>query len=196
MDSKPTILKKIEFHPLTYDRWPDFELLFGEKGACGGCWCMWWRLRRSEFEELKGDGNKQMMENLIQSGEIPGIIAYYNNRPVGWCSVSPRERFSALERSRILKRIDEKPVWSIVCFFIAKPYRKNGLTRELLNFAIKYCTEQGAKIIEGYPIQPEKSNTPDVFAWTGFASAFQKVGFKEVARRSQTRPIMRYEIEK
>ena len=89
------------------------------------------------------------------------VIAYYNNRPVGWCSVSPRERFSALERSRILKRIDEKPVGSIVCFFIAKPYRKNGLTRELLNFAIKYCTEQGAKIIEGYPIQPKKSNTPD-----------------------------------
>ena len=122
MDNKNAILKKIEFHPLTYERWPDFELLFGEKGACGGCWCMWWRLKRSEFEKQKGKGNKQMMKKLIKSGEIPGIIAYYDNQPVGWCSISPRERFYALERSRILKRIDDKPVWSVVCFFIAKPY--------------------------------------------------------------------------
>lgn len=157
---------------------------------------MWWRMKRSEFEEFKGDGNKQMMKNLVKSGEIPGIIAYYNSQPVGWCSLAPRERFSALERSRILKRIDKKPVWSIVCFFIAKPYRKIGLTKELLNFAIRYCAEQGAEIIEGYPVQPKKSNMPDVFAWTGFVSAFQKAGFKEAVRRSKTRPIMRYEIEK
>ena len=196
MDKNSVILRKIEFHPLTLERWPDFELLFGEKGACGGCWCMWWRLKSSEFKELKGNGNKQMMKNLIISGEVPGIIAYYNKLPVGWCSVSPREQFSALERSRVLKRIDEKPVWSVVCFFIAKPYRKIGLTRELLNFIIKYCAGQGAKIIEGYPVQPRKSEVPGVFAFTGFASAFQKAGFKEVARRSETRPIMRYEIEK
>jgi GNAT superfamily N-acetyltransferase len=196
MKNKTSILGEMEFYPLTYDKWPDFELLFGEKGACGGCWCMWWRLKRSEFEQLKGNGNKQMMKNLIKSDEIPGIIALHNNRPAGWCSVAPREQFPALERSRILKRVDEKPVWSVVCFFIAKPYRKIGLTRELLNYAIKYCTEQGAKIIEGYPVQPKKSHMPDVFAYTGLASAFQKAGFKEVARRSETRPVMRYEIGK
>jgi len=196
MDNKKAILKKIEFHPLTYERWSDFELLFGDKGACGGCWCMWWRLKRSDFERQKGSGNKQIMKKLIKSGEIPGIIAYYDNQPIGWCSVSPREQFSTLERSRILKRVDDKPVWSVVCFFIAKPYRKIGLTKGFLSFVIKYCKERGVKIIEGYPIQPKKSEIPDVFVWTGFASAFQKVGFKEVARRSETRPIMRYEIEK
>ncbi len=192
MNNKKEILKSLEFYPLTYDRWDDFELLFGKNGACGGCWCMWWRLKRSDFEKQKGDRNKELMKELIQAGEIPGIIAYHNNQPVGWCSVAPREQFSALERSRILKRIDDQPVWSIVCFFIAKPYRKIGLSAELLNFVIGYCIKQGAKIIEGYPHLPKKSEMPDVFAWTGFASAFIKVGFKEVARRSESRPIMRY----
>ena len=185
---------QLEFHPLTPDRWNDFELLFGEKGACGGCWCMFWRLKRTEFDKGKGEENKQSMYQIVQSGEIPGILAYYDNQPVGWCSVAPREHFPALDRSRVLKRVDEKPVWSVACFFIAKPFRKNGMTVELLKYAHQYVKKQGANIIEGYPIQPKKSNTPDVFAWTGFATAFQKAGFKEVARRSETRPIMRIQV--
>ena len=186
--------QKIEFHPLTPERWPDFENLFGAKGACGGCWCMWWRLKRSEFERQKGDGNKHLMHELVQSGQITGILAYSNGEPIGWCSVSPREQFVSLESSRILKRVDDQPVWSVVCFFIAKPYRKSGLTGHLLKYVIAYCAQQGAKIIEGYPIEPKKSSMPDVFAWTGFVSAFKKADFREVARRSETRPIMRYEI--
>jgi len=195
MDINKEILEKLDFHPLTYDRWSDFEYLFGEKGACGGCWCMLWRLKHKEFEEQKGDGNKMMMRELIRSGEVPGIIAYYKGKAVGWCSVSPRERFSALDRSRILKPIDDKPVWSVVCFYIEKRYRKIGLSGELLSYVINYCRKQGAQIIEGYPVEPKKDYTADVFAWTGLVSAFTNAGFKEVARRSATRPIMRYEIE-
>jgi len=193
MDTIKTTSNKLVFHPLTKDRWSDFELLFGKRGACGGCWCMFWRLKRSEFNEQKGEGNKQSMFQIVQSGEVPGIIAYIDNQPVGWCSVAPREQFSALDRSRIFKRVDEKPVWSVTCFFIAKPFRKSGLTVELLKYAIQYCRERGAAIIEGYPVQPKQASMPDVFAWNGFVSAFQKAGFTEVARRSETRPIMRFE---
>jgi len=193
--NKKEILKKIKFHPLTIKRWHDFELLFGEKGACGGCWCMWWKLTRSEFEKKKGSANKQAMLKIVKSGEIPGILAYFKNQPIAWCAVAPREKYPRLERSRVLKCVDEKPVWSIVCFFIAPQYRRLRMTIELLKFVIMYCKKQGAKIIEGYPVQPKKQNIPAVFAWTGFASAFQKAGFKEVARRSPTRPIMRFEIK-
>ena len=100
--------KSFTFHPLTQDRWDDFEILFGEKGACGGCWCMWWRLKLSDFEKQKGEGNQEAMKSLVTSGTIPGILAYDHKDPVGWCSVGPREQFSRLERSRILKRIDDK----------------------------------------------------------------------------------------
>ena len=188
------VVNNLEIHPLTEARWPDFETLFGEKGACGGCWCMWWRLKRPEFEKQKGQGNKENMRQIVQAGEIPGIIAYHDQKPIAWCSVSPRETYPTLNRSRILKPVDQKPVWSIVCFFIAKPYRKMGITAKLLKYVIEYCGEKGARILEGYPIEPKKPNMPDLFAWTGFVSAFREVGFKEVARRSETRPIMRYEL--
>ena len=184
----------LSFHPLTIDKWSDFETLFGVRGACGGCWCMWWRLRRSEYEKQKHEGNKKAMRSLVKTGNIPGILAYENDKPIAWCSVAPREQFSVLSRSRILKPIDEKPVWSIVCFFVNKAHRRQGITIQLLRAVIEFVKSEGGEIIEGYPVEPKKASMPDVFAYTGLRSAFQQAGFKEVARRSETRPIMRYFI--
>jgi GNAT superfamily N-acetyltransferase len=184
-------MTKLEFHPLTIDRWRDFEELFGERGACGGCWCMWWRLKRSEFERQKGDPNKRAMRQIVRNGEVPGVIAYESSEPVGWCSVAPRGRFPALERSRILERIDGAPVWSVVCFFIKKSRRDCGISVRLLQAAVEYVREHGGEILEGYPVEPKKDRVPSAFAWTGLASAFRRAGFVEVARRSETRPIMR-----
>jgi GNAT superfamily N-acetyltransferase len=191
MAGKRTSRPKLEVHPLTPDRWADFEALFGRRGACGGCWCMWWRLRRSQFEKQKGAGNKRAMKRIVNDGEIPGLLAYVRGEPVAWCSVAPRETYPVLSRSRILKPIDDKPVWSVVCFFIAKAHRRTGLSVRLLEAVTKYARKNGAKILEGYPVAPKKDRTPDAFAWTGLASAFKKAGFTEVARRSETRPIMR-----
>ena len=186
---------ELECHPLIVDRWSDFERLFGERGACGGCWCMWWRLSHSEYERQKGDGNRSAMRTVVDSGEVPGILAYIQGEPVGWCSVAPRERFSRLTRSRVLKPIDEKPVWSIVCLFVDKRRRNRGLSVKLLRAAIEYVQEQGGEVLEGYPVEPRKDRMPDVFAATGLASAFRQAGFVECARRSPTRPIMRYVID-
>jgi len=182
---------KFTFSPVTKDQWGDFERLFGQRGACGGCWCMWWRLPRKEYNLQKGDGNKKAMKKIILSNEIPGIIAFSGEEPVAWCSVAPREKYPALERSRVLKKVDDQTVWSIVCFYISKPYRNKGISIKLLEEAKRFCKSQGAKILEGYPIDPKKNKMPDIFAWTGFKSAFEKAGFREVARRSDTRPIMR-----
>jgi GNAT superfamily N-acetyltransferase len=184
----------LEFHPLTKQQWPDFEALFGEKGACGGCWCMLWRLTRQAFEQQKGEANRQAMHTIVASGEIPGLLAYSKKQPVAWCSVAPRENFPALERSRVLKKIDDEPVWSISCFFIQKDFRKQGLSVRILEAAVDYVKCQGGRIVEGYPVEPKKGKTADVFAWTGLASFFNKVGFVECARRSGTRPIMRFFI--
>ena len=191
MFNRIEIRSKNSFYTVTKQNWKDFEKLFGERGACGGCWCMYWRLKRKDFEAKKGTGNKRAMKKLIDSGVIPGILAFNNSEPVGWCSVAPRDDFLVLENSRILKRIDDKPVWSVACLFIKKNYRNRGLSVQLLRAAKKYVKEQGGRILEGYPIEPKKDKMPDAFAWTGLASAFLKAGFKEQVRRSETRPVMR-----
>lgn len=187
---------KLEFHPVTPKRWRDLEKLFGERGACGGCWCMCWRLKRSQFEKQKGAGNKKALKKIVAAGEVPGLLAYAGREPVGWCSVAPREAFPVLENSRILKRVDDQPVWSASCFFVARPYRRQGLSVKLLRAAVTYAKKKGARMVEGYPVEPKKSPMPDVFAWTGLADAFRRAGFKEVLRRSPTRPIMRYPARK
>ncbi len=195
---KPALRLRLEFRPVTPDRWHDFEKLFGERGACGGCWCMFPRLKRAEFEKQKGLGNKRAMRKIIASDNVPGILAYDEGEPIGWCSVGPREDYPALERSRVLKRVDEQPVWSIVCFFIARPYRKKGVSLRLLRAAIGYARENGAALLEGYPfdLTGKKSPLPDAFVWTGLVSAYREAGFVEILRRSPTRPIMRYQLKK
>jgi GNAT superfamily N-acetyltransferase len=164
---------------------------------------MYWRLDRKRFSEQKGAKNKAAMKRLVSAGQSPGILAYARTtaskgaarwQPVGWCSVAPRTDFPVLSRSRVLKPIDEREVWSVACLFVAKPFRRRGVTVGLLRAAADYVAGRGGRIVEGYPIDPKKDDMPDVFAWTGLESAFNKAGFKECARRSETRPIMRIEV--
>ncbi|MDI7277360.1 MAG: GNAT family N-acetyltransferase [Anaerolineae bacterium] len=181
----------LEFHPLSGERWPDLEALFGPNGASGGCWCMWWRLPRAEFDRQKGEGNRQLLKALADSGHAPGILAYAGGRPVGWCSIGPREEFVTLERSRVLARVDDEPVWSVVCFYVARGFRRQGIMAGLLGAAVAFARARGATIVEGYPIAPA-GPLSSFSAYTGLASTFARAGFVEVARRSATRPIMRY----
>jgi len=153
---------------------------------------MYWRLTRSQYEEQHGELNRLNMKALVDTGNIPGILAYTGAEPVGWCSVAPREEFSTLARSRVLKPVDEQPVWSVVCFFVARTHRRKGLTVELLKAAVDFARSNGARIVEGYPVEPKEGKAPDVFVYTGLSSAFKQAGFIEVLRRSETRPIMRF----
>lgn len=181
---------KFSFQPLTSKNWKDFELLFGPKGACEGCWCMSWRLRAADYKRMRGDENKKAIKNLVKKSS-PGIIAYTDGKPAGWCAVAPRNEYLRLENSKVLQPVDDKPVWSVSCFFIAKEFRNKGLSSKLLKAAVDFAFSNGANIIEGYPVEPKKGKMADVFVWTGLSSVFKKAGFKEVARRSETRPIMR-----
>jgi len=187
-------ISNLRFHPLTRERWVDVERLFGERGACGGCWCMYWRLNRSDFMRQRGKINKKALKSLVEADSVPGILAYANGQPVGWCSVSPRETLVRLQNSRVLKPVDDKPVWSVVCFFVAKPFRRKGMSVKLLKAAVEHVRRQGGNIVEGYPFDHQEDRTPDPFVYTGLASAFRQAGFTEVVRRSKNRPIMRYNL--
>lgn len=155
---------------------------------------MWWRLTNAQFESQKGPSNRQALQLLVESGVVPGLLAYDGDGVAGWCSLAPREDFRRLDRSRILKPVDETPVWSIVCFFVDKAYRNRGVSRALLEAAKDWVREMGGDVLEGYPIEPTKDRAPALFVFTGLASAFRSAGFEECARRSPTRPIMRCQL--
>ena len=179
------------FEPLTPGRWQDLEELFGTRGACGGCWCMAWRLAPRVFRAGKGEGNRNALRALVQVGPPPGVLAYVGKAAVGWCAVAPRSEYPRLANSRVLAPVDGRPVWSVSCLFVTQSHRRKGLSALLLRAAAELAFSQGAEIVEGYPTDPGGKDMPAPFVWTGLPSAFAKAGFSEVARRSETRPIMR-----
>ena len=181
----------LEFRPVTASEWPDLQALFGPNGADGGCWCMWWRISRAEFARQAGEGNRRAMEAIIHGGEVPGLLAYHEGRPVGWISVAPRERFPVLDRSRTLRRVDDEPVWSIVCFYVERSWRRNGMSRRLIEAAADYARSNGARILEAYPVDPEHPTVKGDEAFTGLLPTFLKAGFRVAARRSARRVIVR-----
>ncbi len=171
--------------------WESFRAVMGDKGGCGGCWCMLWRLPKKQMDAQMGEDNRLAMKALFESGQISGLIAFVEDNPVGWIHLDDRSAFTRLASSRVLKPVDDKPVWSVACFLIDKRHRRKGLSARLLLGACDLARERGAQILEGYPIDTPKTRYPPVYAWTGFAGAFRRAGFSEVARRSPTRPIMR-----
>ena len=183
----------LTFKLLTTENWDDFVELFGKNGACGGCWCMSFRLKRADFLTLKGEGNKLAMRKLVEH-QFTGLMAYDNNKAVGWCSLSPREQFVRIENSRLLKLVDKKPAWSIPCLFIKKQYRKLGVSVQLLKAVIDYAKRNNIETLEAYPVTPYQDKMPDAFAWTGLLSAYEKAGFKIAAQSSKAKFIVRYEF--
>ncbi len=184
---------KLHFEPVTKDRWDDLAKLFGERGACAGCWCMYWRCSRKEFVAGKGDGNKKAFRKLIKSGQVPGILAYDGAIPIGWCSVAPRETFVRLEKSRSFAPLDDQPVWSVSCLFVNPAYRRAGVSVAMLRAAQDYARSQGGIVIEGYPSITTKK-LPDPWVWTGVLPAYIKAGFKEAKRPSASRAIVRKKL--
>ncbi|MDZ4700527.1 MAG: GNAT family N-acetyltransferase [Rhodothermales bacterium] len=181
----------LAFYPLTSDRWSDLLTLFGDNGACGGCWCMYWRSLRVTYEAGKGDTNRAAFEQLVREGPPPGVLAYSYGVPIGWCAVAPREQLTRLTQSFILHPLDDQPVWSVSCFFVTPGRRKSKVGMALLLAAVDFVKAQGGRIVEGYPVEARHTSMPPAFAWTGFASTFLAAGFTECARRSETRPMMR-----
>lgn len=184
------MLPALRFHPLTPERWKDVVRLFGPRGACAGCWCMWWRLPHAVFQRGKGDRNRRAFRKLVAAGPPPGILAYAGGEPVGWCAVAPRAAYPRLAHSRVLAPVDDAPVWSVTCFFVTRGWRGRGISQALLAAVAAFVRRRGGRLLEGYPIDA-RAKRADVFVYTGLASSFAGARFREVARRSPTRPIVR-----
>ncbi len=183
---------KLDVAPVTPDRWDDLAALFGPRGAWGGCWCMFPILSSREFQAHGSAGNRAAMAALVAGGPPPGLLAYDGDRPVGWVAVGPRERYGRIQRSWVTKPVDDVPVWSVVCFVIARDRRSQGVAGVLLDAAVHHARDHGAAAVEGYA---KDGATADEFAWMGPMSLFAKAGFREIARRSPTRPVMRLEFD-
>ncbi len=178
-----------EFHPLTPERWPDLVKLFEHHGNPGYCWCMTWRATSAEYKQLEAAGRKRALHTLVKSQIPTGILAYQAEEPVGWCSIAPRETYARLVKSTTLQRVDDQPVWSVVCFFVKHDKRGQGLALRLLRAAVKYATLQGARLVEGYPVEPGQS-----YQFMGSPAIFKAAGFREVARAANERSIVRKKI--
>jgi GNAT superfamily N-acetyltransferase len=184
---------ELQIHPLTRDRWDDLATLFDRPGDPKGCWCMFYRVRGRDFEGLWGAGAKAAFREVVEDGPPPGLLAYRDGNPVGWCAVAPREAYPRILRSRVVGPLDddETGCWSIVCFYVVREGRRGGVAAALLEAAVAFAAEHGATTVEGYPKDTagEKKHANEMFV--GSMSMFAEAGFTEAGRRSPTRPIMR-----
>lgn len=192
MPKKTIIVQKWEYHPLTPDRWADFEQLFGPNGACAGCWCAWYLMTNREFTTSRKEGHKEHMRTLVQSGVEPGIIAYADGTPAGWVALAPRERYKRLATSKLLAAVDDKPAWVISCFYIHRNYRHQGLMEKLIRASIDYSKNRKIKLLEAFPVEAKDRMSP-LSIYTGKADVFYRLGFKQAVLR-ESRQILRLEL--
>jgi len=180
-------MPRVLTRPLTPARWPDLEALFGERGACGGCWCMYWRVPKGvSWGLLQGAPAKRAFRALVAAGRARGVLAYVDGEPVGWCALGPRQEFDKLDRAPSLRCDDAPRVGAIPCFFIRRDFRRMGVGRTLLEAAVKeLARNRRLEVAEGYPVRPSRpgGRIPDAFAWTGTASLFRAAGFTLAGNR-------------
>ncbi|HET6327370.1 MAG TPA: GNAT family N-acetyltransferase [Planctomycetaceae bacterium] len=174
---------------LRTDDWPTIEKLFGPNGACGGCWCMWWRVPQGGklWDRMKGNKNRTAFQQLLENGEVHGVLAFSGAEPVGWCSFGPRRLHPRLERVRALRRDWPEGTWSILCFYIPSAWRRRGVARLLLKEATAQAFKLGARQVEGYPVTTSSSAgaIPTAFAWTGVPPLFEAAGYKKAPEQSR-----------
>ena len=176
-----------DVHPVTRERWADLVEMF-DRSIVRTCFCMYYRKTGSGTGP--GRENRVAMKALVDRGTVPGLIGYEDGVPVAWVSLGPREEYPKLARSPVMKPVDDRPVWSIVCFFVAREARGRGLARRMLKAAQDYARSKGARLLEAYPVDKEEPSHPD-FMFFGAKSMYDRAGFREVARRKPTRPVVR-----
>ncbi len=176
-----------EVHPVTKERWSDLVELF-DRSIVRTCFCMYYR--KTGAGTGAGAANQQAMKALVNKGTVPGLIGYEDGVPVAWVSLGPREDYAKLQRSPVMKPVDDRPVWSIVCFFVVPGARGRGLSDRMLRAAVDYARSRGARLVEAYPVDKPVRSHPD-FMFFGAKSMYDHAGFREVARRRPNRPVVR-----
>ena len=180
---------RIDCRELTPELWPALEALFGESGACAGCWCMYWRLDAGErFDDVKGARAKRRFRALVEGGQAHGMLAFVDGVAVGWCAFERRVELARLDRAPSLRVDDAERVWSLPCFFVARRWRGQGVAQALLAAAEKALRAHGARIVEGYPTKPSSdTKVPGPWAYTGLPTMFERAGFSLAQARPKGR---------
>lgn len=186
----------LDIQPLTAERFADLATLFEEGGDPKWCWCMYFRRRGLNWSNSTAAQNRAGLEELADAQPAPGLVGYRAGRAIGWVSVGPRESYERLNSAKLLAPVDERPVWSIVCFVVSRRARGTGVGSRLLGAAVAYAVAHGATTVEAYPVAADRGRVAPASAYQGLQSMFEKAGFKvvEVRRwneRSPARPIMR-----
>jgi GNAT superfamily N-acetyltransferase len=178
------------------ESWPQVEALFGNNGACGGCWCQAWRIEKGErWLEVKGATAKKRLRRGILAGATHAILAFDGRIPVGWCVFGPRDSFPRLNRARSLTCDDSSRVWSLPCFFVARDHRGKGVATSMLTHALRAMKKRGAGIAEAYPSKPGRDGRYiAAFSWTGTMSLFEKAGFVVVGNPEGGKRRVRKEL--
>jgi GNAT superfamily N-acetyltransferase len=178
---------------LTARDWPIVETLFGARGACAGCWCMWWHVPHGGklWKEMQGPKNKAAFKKRVLGGEVHGVLAFAGKTPVGWCAFGPRESFARLGNAPSLERDASADTWSVVCFFIPSGWRRKGVAKALLAAATERAFALGAAQVEGFPAVPASAEKPmpAAFAWTGVPALFVDAGYRKLRRPAGMRPV-------
>lgn len=190
-----TATSDLDVRPLTDDRWPDLEALFGPQGAFSGCWCAYWRLRHKDFGETTADDHRALLYERACSEPPPGLLAYRDGEPIAWVSVAPRERFAAFEYARVYTAVDDTPVWTVSCFYLREDVRGTGLTTRLLGAVKDHVRASGGTAVEGYPENPNDLAGGGTPGYMGLVPAFERAGFEAVARLSNGRPVYRARLD-
>ncbi|HJV72491.1 GNAT family N-acetyltransferase [Ideonella sp.] len=187
---------RLTIHPLTPERWADLEAIFLARGCsvARGCWCMYYRVSGTPPAPPKGTtrsaANRAALKALVDAGEPVGLLGYRGRAPVGWVSIAPRERYAKLQKSPVMKPVDDLPVWSIVCFVVPAEHRGQGVAAALLAGAVEWARRQRIHLLEAYPVDRPQRASDDAM-WFGAKSMFDAAGFEEVARRKPQRPVVR-----
>jgi GNAT superfamily N-acetyltransferase len=198
-------MNELEIHPLTPDRLPDLASLFGQGGDPKWCWCSFFRVRNTDFASATAETNRKVLERAVATtaaqNRNPGLVAYRDGEPIGWVSVGPRDDYERLKHSKVLAPIDDKPVWSIVCFVVSRKARNRGVARALLDAAVDYARQHGATLLEAYPVDTDGERVPAAHAFKGTVGMFERAGFEVVERRqfnrtSPIRPIVRRRVRR
>ena len=176
-----------EVHPATTERWDDLVQLF-DQPIVRSCFCMFYR--KTGTGTGVGKENRQAMRTLVERGVVPGLIGYDDGVPVAWVSLGPREDYAKLRRSPVMKPVDDRPVWSIVCFFVDRKARGRGIAERMLRAAVDYARSCGARLLEAYPVDKSDRSDPSSMFF-GAKSMYDRAGFREVARRRPARPVVR-----
>jgi len=176
-------------------RWDDFaSFMLPRKPGAGGCVCMAYR-----NSSLDMPGRIAHMRELCAAEPGPGVLAYVDGEPAGWCSVAPKSTYRALVRSRTIPHVEDEGAWSVVCFVVRPGFRRRGLLHQLLEGAIGHAHSMGAAALEGYPVDPGGERVDQASGYLGTVALFEAHGFSRVCKtagqvRGKPRWLVRREL--